>query len=367
MRCKMIRKMIKYDTQMDERQEKIVKILKRHPNIGIAKIIEKLDSDAEKPSKISIIRDLNELISNGLVIRSGVGKAIVYAISQNHNIIANYDVEEYFQNLPESRNAQKTFNFDIFDLLSNTEILTQDEITFLEELNSEFQINFKGLSDSIIKKEFERLTIELSWKSSVIEGNTYSLLETENLIKEGIEAQGKSREESVMILNHKKTLEFIRENKDIFKDLKWNSIEKIHEILVSNLNVGKGVRKNLVGIIGTDYKPLDNEYQIKEALEKTFTLLNKLQNAFAKSLIFMLLISYIQPFEDGNKRTSRLGGNAILLANNIFPISFRSINEVEYKKAVLLFYEQNNISYFKKLFIEQAEFSAKNYFRNKIS
>ena len=79
-------------------------------------------------------------------------------------------------------------------------------------------------------------------------------------------------------------------------------------------------------------------------------------------MLAILLIAYIQPFVDGNKRTSRMIGNAILLANNACPLSYRSINELEYKKAVLLFYEQNNLSYFKKLFIEQYEFVVGNYF-----
>ena len=75
------------------------------------------------------------------------------------------------------------------------------------------------------------------------------------------------------------------------------------------------------------------------------------------------MIAYIQPFEDGNKRTARLLNNALLLANGECPISYRNANEIEYKKAIILFFEQNNISYFKKLFIEQYEFAVKNYFR----
>jgi Fic family protein len=74
------------------------------------------------------------------------------------------------------------------------------------------------------------------------------------------------------------------------------------------------------------------------------------------------MISYIQPFEDGNKRTARILGNALLLANNACPLSYRSVNEGDYKKAILLFYEQNNINLFKELFINQFKFSVDNYF-----
>ena len=65
------------------------------------------------------------------------------------------------------------------------------------------------------------------------------------------------------------------------------------------------------------------------------------------------MLSYIQPFEDGNKRTSRILANAILLSENYCPLSYRSVDDVEYKKAIVLFYEQNSAEYFKRIFIEQ--------------
>ena len=166
-----------------------------------------------------------------------------------------------------------------------------------------------------------------------------------------------------MILNHKKTLDYIRKNKKYFKKISIRKIEDIHYLLTEKLGISKGLRKSAVGIVGTKYKPLDNGFQIKEALEKTCRLINREKNSFSKTILLMVLISYIQPFEDGNKRTSRLMGNAILIADNICPLSYRSIDEVEYKKAVILFYEQNNINYFKRLFIEQFESAVKNYFR----
>ena len=79
-------------------------------------------------------------------------------------------------------------------------------------------------------------------------------------------------------------------------------------------------------------------------------------------MLAVLLISYIQPFEDGNKRTDRIVGNAILIKNGYCPLSYRSVTPGDYKKAMVLFYEQNNISAYKKLFVEQIEFAVKNYF-----
>lgn len=108
-----------------------------------------------------------------------------------------------------------------------------------------------------------------------------------------------------------------------------------------------------------------NETKLNKRQDKILEILDK-KNSFAKAVMLMILIAYAQPFEDGNKRTSRLIGNAILLAHDICPLSYRSVDEIEYKKAVIIFYERNNINYFKRLFIEQFEFVVKNYFWVKI-
>ncbi len=165
-----------------------------------------------------------------------------------------------------------------------------------------------------------------------------------------------------MILNHKKALDYIRDKKSDFKKLSPGKIENIHRLIINDLGVKKGLRDKPVGIIGTDYKPLDAKYQIKEAVEKLIKAINTIDDPFARALIIILMVSYIQPFEDGNKRTARILADAILLAGDICPISYRSIDEVEYKKATILFYEQNSAHYFKKLFIEQYKFAINNYF-----
>jgi Fic family protein len=228
------------------------------------------------------------------------------------------------------------------------------------------QVNFKKnsseLSEVEYKKELERLAIDLSWKSSQIEGNTYSLLETERLLKEKETASGKTKEEAVMLLNHKEAIDFIVENPEYLVPLKVSSIEDIHSILMKELGVGKNIRKRRVGISGTNYRPLDNEFQIAEALSGMCELVNMKENIFEKALLLLVLISYIQPFEDGNKRTARIVSNAILLNHAYCPISFRTVDAIEYKKAMLIFYEKNNISNFKKIFIDQFEFAVNTYF-----
>ena len=165
-----------------------------------------------------------------------------------------------------------------------------------------------------------------------------------------------------MILNHKKALEYILGERKDFRKLNLRKIEDIHRIIVEGLGVQHGIRKGLVGVVGTRYKPLDNEHQINEAVEKTVKIINGLDDCFSKALVGLAMISYIQPFEDGNKRTSRLLTNSILLADDACPLSFRSIDEGDYKKAIIIFYEQNSIRMLKQLFIQQFKFVVKNYF-----
>ena len=227
---------------------------------------------------------------------------------------------------------------------------------------TQFRLQIAKLTKDEFFKEFERLAIDLSWKSSQIEGNTYSLLETEKLLKEHQTAAGKTKDEAVMLLNHKEALDFILENPDYLSNLNVSRIESIHSVLMKGLGIGRNIRNRRVGISGTNYKPLDNEFQIREALEKMCVLINNKENIFERALLALLLLSYIQPFSDGNKRTARIISNAILIQNHYCPISFRTVDSIDYKKAMLVFYEQNNSSAFKNIFIEQFEFAVKTYF-----
>ena len=192
----------------------------------------------------------------------------------------------------------------------------------------------------------------MSYRGSLqkIEGNTYTLLETEALIKQEKEAEGKTKAEADMILNHKQAFKVILNNTIDFKVLKLNNLLELHNVLTQNLEISSGIRKNAVGITGTLYRPLDNEWQIREMLEKLITLINITEYPLEKALIANSVIAYLQPFADGNKRTARMFSNAILMANDYFPLSYRSVDENEYKEAMLLFYETNNLYHVKGYF-----------------
>ncbi len=314
-------------------------------------------------SPATLKRMLASLVEKGDVVVVGQGRATRYSISAQAQVTMKIDIETYFKKETDERVIQSGFNFALInEILPKVEIFTLEEMERLNALQNQFKQNLQGISDTEYRKEMERLGIDLSWKSSQIEGNTYSLLETEKLLKEKQTASGKTKEEAVMLLNHKDALDFILDNPDYLKKLSVRRIEDIHSLLVKELEVDKGIRKRRVGITGTNYRPLDNEFQIREALEDSCRLINAKENIFEKAMLALVLLSYIQAFADGNKRTARITSNAILIANNYCPISFRTVDSIDYKKAMLVFYEQNNISAFKQIFIEQFAFAVEQYF-----
>ena len=230
---------------------------------------------------------------------------------------------------------QTSYNFELIrEELPRVDILTADERKFLTDREVAFRERMKDMPRAIYLKEMERLGIDLSWKSSEIEGNTYTLLETVNLLKDKIEAKGKKREEAIMLLNHKEALKAIVERPEWFQTISLSRMEDIHSLLIEGLGVERNLRHIRVGISGTNYRPLDVEAQIREAVEDMCVLVNGKEDPYEKALLTLLLIAYIQPFADGNKRTSRLMSNALLIANGVCPLSFRTVAADDYRAAL---------------------------------
>ncbi len=341
-------------------QDQIILALTSNPGLSSREIHERLSSGS---SYSTTKRVLTELVNKKLVDRSGNRKSSSYRLGKSYHILHSVDVEEYFEKDIDNRRVNESFNFDLIrkDLFA-AELFTTQETEKLNELQATYSKNIAQLSKEEYDKEIERLAIDLSWKSSQIEGNTYTLLETERLLKEKQTAFGKHKDEAVMLLNHKEAIDFVVAHPDYLQALSVRAIEDIHSILTKELGISRNLRNRRVGITGTNYRPLDNQFQIREAFDSMCELINQKPSVFDKSLLALVLISYIQGFVDGNKRTARIISNAILIANNHCPISFRTVDSIAYKKAMLIFYEQNNITAFKRIFIDQFQFAVNTYF-----
>lgn len=342
------------------RQKAIINLLAQNQHLSREQIMQRIAS-MYPASKATIARDLQALVKRKHIQAVGNGPSRVYRAFAAHPLLSWVDLDQYFSVDPDQRLQAKTsFSFDVFGKLPG--LLFLEERKDLENIFRSFTKTTERLDPTLRKKELERFMIELSWKSSKIEGNTYSLLETETLIKQSQEAAGKTKQEALMILNHKDAFTTIVIDRKEFKHLSLHTLFELHATLIKGLSITSGIRKHAVGITGTRYLPLDNEWQTKEALEKCIHVVNSVEHPLGKALIISVMIAYIQPFTDGNKRTARMLGNAVLMAHDFFPLSYRSIDEQEYKKALILFYETNNLYHVKRLFLDQYRFALRTYF-----
>ena len=341
-------------------EEIILSQLAERGELGRTELAEALP---EPVSDATLKRTLQRLVQEGKLETTGRARATRYRLSAAGVLFGTVDLDAYFDVAPDERAARTGYNFDLIEhQLPQVALFSERERETLLSLQAEFERHLAEMTPTGKQRELTRLGIDLSWKSSQIEGNTYTLLETERLLREREEAEGKTREEAIMLLNHKAALDFIARHTDYLQELSVAHIEDIHSLLVQDLHVERNIRRRRVGIIGTVYRPLDNEFQIREALEAACRLVNGTTCVFSKALLTLVLLSYIQAFEDGNKRVARIAANAVLMAHGYCPLSYRSVNALDYKKAMLLFYERNNISAIKDIFMGQYAFAVNTYF-----
>lgn len=249
---------------------------------------------------------------------------------------------------------------------NKTSFLSSSELIRLQEIST---LDKSIDLETYQLRLYERLMIDLSWASSRLEGNTYSLLETEKLLVNNEFISGKSTLETQMILNHKEAIKFLVLNRTQI-EIDERSIKSVHALLADNLLANLGaigaLRKIPVGISGTDYIPLSVPQLIEEEFVQFIKKTAQVQNPFEQALLILIFIPYIQPFEDINKRTSRLCCNIPLIKNNLIPISFKNVETVQYVEALKDIYEKTNIEKMKALFLESVQFSCQEY-RNIVS
>lgn len=245
----------------------ILQFLHYHPESSRIEIAAGM---MKAPSQATLKRLIADAVNRGHIEIIGRGPATKYRLTPQAHVTMELNIETYFDKDVDERIIQDSFNFDLInETLPKVHLFTDEELKRLDDAQYLFTKHLSEMSEIEYRKEMERLGIDLSWKSSQIEGNTYSLLETERLLKEKQTANGKTKEEATMLLNHKDALDFILDVPDYLKDLSVSRIEEIHAILTKELGVERNIRHRRVGITGTNYTPLDNEFQIREALEDT--------------------------------------------------------------------------------------------------
>lgn len=204
-----------------------------------------------------------------------------------------------------------------------------------------------------VRQIYDRLLIDLSWNSSRLEGNTYSLLETERLIQLGETAEGKDAQEAQMILNHKAAIEMLVEQAD---EIGFNryTILNLHALLSDNLidPQSSGRLRNIpVGVDGSVYHPLEVPQLIEECFRQILETAASITDPLEQAFFSMVHLPYLQPFEDVNKRVSRLAANISLIRRNLSPLSFVDVPQRAYVDGLLGVYELNRVDLLRDVFI----------------
>lgn len=286
----------------------------------------------------SVQRSLIRLVDLGVITRKGTNNP---TYSVNYRQLINLDIDEKF--LVDEDRPSTTLNYQFIAWLND---LSKEN---LEEVFGEHTAQYEP-GAKMTAKELEYLTIELSWKSSALEGNTYTLLDTQLLLTEGIKAKNRTEFETQMILNHKDAISFIVENSELFtSSVAFRTVEELHRIIGRNLGIESGVRKKIVRISASNYEPLSGPQQLREVADTVLSVISRVASPFARGLLALTLIPYLQIFEDGNKRTGRMLANALLITSMGKGFSLRKTEARELALAYLAFYEFNSVKKLSKI------------------
>lgn len=352
--------------------EAVLAAIARFPDgASIEQIEETLSAP---PNRRTLQRWLNSLIAQARVRREGQGRAVKYmrgqVTSAQASMAINATVTAHAEILiplsPEAKEIEQRvrqplmlrkpvgYNRAFLDDYRPNETYYLS-LAIRDELLSQGQaVSSNEPAGTYARQLANRLLIDLSWNSSRLEGNTYSLLETERLISAGEAASGKDALEAQMILNHKEAIEFLI---DSAGEIGFNryTLLNLHALLSDNLlddpTASGRLRTIAVGIGQTTFLPLEGPQRIEECFNQVLDTAAAIRDPFEQAFFAMVHLPYLQPFEDVNKRVSRLTANIPLIQRNLCPLSFVDVPQSAYISAMLGIYEANRVELLRDIFV----------------
>jgi len=355
-----VRYMIYYFLYMNQKQQLLLTLLKTftHP-VAISELLEKLNV-SENISERTIRRHLLQLIELGLVKSQGKNKGVRYfpAVTEEAKQVSNFE-NNYpgFSFSAENQTIIATicqplikrepcsYNVDWLDTYqpNQTYYLSLEQRQLLHQQGKPLIDNLPA--GTYARKIFNHLLINLSYNSARLEGNTYSLADTEKLLLEGKIASDKLDMETVMLLNHKEAIRFLVDGINRM-EINVDNIRSLHYLLADGLvqseEAGK-IRTTNVKIASSTYIPLEGKQLLTTKLSHIVSKARQIQEPYEQSFFLLVHLSYLQAFIDVNKRTARLAANIPLVRHNLVPISFNDIAIDDYISALIACYELNQI------------------------
>lgn len=338
--------------------------------VGIDDIQRLLEAEI---SRRSLQRRLSKLVDAGRLITEGGGRSTRYLLPKSTKAGVE---EDYVRLSPSGADvrqlvrrslAERTpigYNREFLDQYRPNEssYLTPETIASLTRIGT--TANAERPAGTYARQILNRLLVDLAWASSRLEGNTYSLLDTRRLIESGKAAEGKDAAETQMILNHKNAIEFMVALGDdlIFnREIILNFHASLSDNLLADPNASGRLRRIAVGIGDSVYHPLEVPQVIEECFQQIVDTAAAIRNPFEQAFFAMVHLPYLQPFEDVNKRVSRLAANIPFVRQNLSPLSFIDVPQRAYFDALLGVYELNRVDLLRDVFVWAYERSAKRY------
>jgi hypothetical protein len=356
--------------------ERIEKAVRAHPRITLAEIADVLGDHI--PMRTLQFR-LKRLVDGGRVLREGKGRWARYAAPDTASapqpetaaddaaVPLSPESQEIRAYLRQPLAARKPVGYDreFLDAYrpGETFYLPEGARARLAEIGTR-PVSRQEPAGTYARQILSRLLIDLSWNSSRLEGNTYSLLDTKRLIEFGQEAEGRDRLDAQMILNHKDAVEFLVTNA---AEIGFNryTILNLHAILANNLLADERAAGRLrhigVGIDGSVYHPPETPQLVAECFDQLLVTATAITDPFEQSFFVMVQLPYLQPFDDVNKRVSRMAANIPFIRANLSPLSFTDLPRGLYAHATLGVYELNRIEFLRDVFLWSYERSAERY------
>ena len=338
-------------------------------------------SKSNEADRKAIRRALQALTQRGLLKPVGAARARIYVRTGYGSVVLPIAApsSDFFKHVKLSPSSKKLLQYLVQPLVARRPVgYDQDFLLaykpnkshYLDEQQRSELLAF-GRAENVIRPAgtyarniMDRLLIDLSWNSSRIEGNTYSLLETKRLIEFGELASGKDATEAQMILGHKAAIEYIVESATE-TSITAHDVHSVHALLSENLlgdpSASGRIRSVAVGIGGSTYLPLENHHVLKEYLDVILDKINAIRDPFEQSFFSLVHLSYLQAFEDVNKRTARIIANMPLVKSNLKPLSFVDVDRESYAVSLLGIYERSDVSLFRDLYLWAYQRSAQKY------
>ncbi|MDD9963631.1 MAG: Fic family protein [Gammaproteobacteria bacterium] len=334
--------------------QSVLDYISAHPGAGREDVRRNVAPDVSSPT---VWRRLKRLVDDGRLEVSGKARATGYRL-------AGAAVVRAYLETPYNRRRLALYRKEFIDRYVPNKSFYLGDADRRLLLEAGRPTLSPPAAGTFARRILERLLVDLSWASSRLEGNTYSILETERLIRFGEEATDKDRKEAVMILNHKEAIQYVV---DHLAEIAISRLDilGIHALLADGLLVDPSMagrlRRMPVGISLSNYRPLEDRFAIEEEFRVLVEKAAAITDPFEQSFFLLVHIPYLQAFDDINKRTSRIASNIPLLKADLAPMSFLAMDDSAYIDGLIGIYELNNVSLLRETYIDGYLASADNY------